>query len=149
MNKLELLQQYTTLFTGLPHDLLLEASLSVQKRHYEAGECIIEQGSDGDILYMLCAGQVRIERETMGGQHRFLGNPVKAPYMFGELSVLLQVPRAATITCLTDAVVLYMHGDKLRVLGNRRPELMWRLCELMAHQLLGMMQYDDQKKTQE
>ena len=67
-------------------------------RTYELGAVIIRQGEPNDnIIYILISGMLSISKD---------GRPVaelKQPgIFFGELSVLLNIPRSATVTAIAE-----------------------------------------------
>jgi CRP-like cAMP-binding protein len=61
----------------------------------EAGETILEQGEVGDAFYAVSSGQVEVFEN--GNRVRTLG----AGSHFGEIALLLDVPRTATVQALT------------------------------------------------
>jgi putative ABC transport system ATP-binding protein len=88
-----------------------------QTVHLAAGETVFEQGSRGELIYVIEAGQVDILRELTGGGHEALATLGPGEY-FGELGPLLGFPRSATARTRTD-VVLTAYGSndfKKRVL---------------------------------
>lgn len=80
-------------------DIVLNAMNQVIKK---AGEVIINQGDDGDNLYVVEKGTLDCSKVFQKGQppkHLKEYNPGDA---FGELALLYNAPRAATITAKTD-----------------------------------------------
>lgn len=83
-------------------ELLVDAMETVS---YRKGKIIIKQGDIGNHLYIVSEGFLRctkVDPETQ--KETFLINYVKGN-VFGELSLLYNTPRAATIEAQTDAVV--------------------------------------------
>jgi CRP-like cAMP-binding protein len=80
------------------------------------GEAIVKQGEPGELVYVIAAGRVRVSRD--GGVIRELG----PGDVFGELALMLDVPRTATVTAL--------HPVRLRALA-REPFL----AAVTGHQL--------------
>lgn len=64
-----------------------------------ANEVVIKQGGRGDSLYLLARGQVQVSREE-GGQHQELAI-LSAGDFFGEMSLLHDISRSATVKTLT------------------------------------------------
>ncbi|HEX2303551.1 MAG TPA: MFS transporter [Gaiella sp.] len=103
--ELELLQR-TSVFGPLPYAALRRLASSLGERHAAAGEVIVRQGDDGDLVYVIAQGRVTVTRD--GELLRELG-PAE---VFGELALILDVPRTATVTA-TEPV-------ELRTLGRER-----------------------------
>ena len=72
----------------------------MQKVKFAAGDVIIKQGDEGDRFYVLESGTCDI---TVKGK----GSVMKASrgVAFGELALLFNQPRAATVTAESDVVV--------------------------------------------
>jgi predicted MFS family arabinose efflux permease len=103
--ELDLLQQ-TTVFGPLPYAALRRLASSLGERRAAADEVIIRQGDDGDVVYVIAQGRVTVSRD--GEVLRELG-PAD---VFGELALILDVPRTATVTASEPVV--------LRTLGRER-----------------------------
>jgi len=103
--ELELLQR-TTVFAPLPYSALRRLASSLGERRAAAGEVIIRQGDEGDLVYVIAQGRVTVSRD--GEYLRELG-PAD---VFGELALILDVPRTATVTASEPVV--------LRTLGRER-----------------------------
>lgn len=73
-----------------------------------AGETLFEQGTMGDLIYVVSAGEVEMVRELAGGGEEVLKTAGPGDY-FGEFGPLFALPRtatarvrtAATLTCYT------------------------------------------------
>jgi CRP/FNR family cyclic AMP-dependent transcriptional regulator len=70
-------------------------------RSYRAGSMIVRQGDTSMALYVVLSGTVRIERETDGGA-RIAISEVGAHGFFGEMGLLDDEPRAATVVAVED-----------------------------------------------
>ena len=103
--ELDLLQR-TSVFAPLPYAALRRLASSLGEQRAGAGEVIVRQGDDGDLVYVIAQGRVTVTRD--GEALRELG-PAD---VFGELALILDVPRTATVTA-TEPVVL-------RTLGRER-----------------------------
>ena len=65
-----------------------------------SGEVVFEQGSRGELVYVIEAGRVAITRRRSDGSDEHLA-ALEAGEYFGELGPLLGVPRSAPATALT------------------------------------------------
>jgi CRP/FNR family cyclic AMP-dependent transcriptional regulator len=107
------------LFSGLQPKQLKSLARWVATRRYQPGQAIVEEGQAGMGLYCIQSGRVGVTQSSAGREIREMG-PGES---FGEISLLDDRPRSATVTALepTTAVVL----DKSQFLAELRtyPEI--------------------------
>ena len=90
-------------------DLVIGA---MEEKNFKAGDYIIKQGDNGDCLYIVDSGELDCSK-------RFSSNPNEDKYLktyksgeaFGELALLYNAPRAATIKAKTDSVLWCLDRD--------------------------------------
>ena len=68
-------------------------------RAYEPESIVVRQGDTSMTLYVVLSGRVRIEREGKGGE-RFQVNEAGPGGFFGEMGLIEDQPRAATVVTL-------------------------------------------------
>jgi CRP-like cAMP-binding protein len=109
------------LFEGLQPKQLKSLAKWTHTRTYQPGQVIVRQGDLGLGLYIIQSGRVRVTLDTPSGPRelRIMGSGES----FGELSLLDNNPRSATVTAIepTTAVLL----DKGQFLAELRtyPEI--------------------------
>jgi MFS family permease len=77
----------------------------LEPRSVRAGDVVIEAGEVGDDFYIVGSGELDIDA---GGTHR---TAHRADY-FGEIALLHDVPRTATVTAVLDSRLLELHRDE-------------------------------------
>lgn len=75
------------------------------RAHFAQGEVIIRQGDIADCFYLIESGQVEIVKEAPGQAPECL-RVCSAGDTFGEVAILSNAPRTATVRCLTAVDVL-------------------------------------------
>jgi putative ABC transport system ATP-binding protein len=70
-----------------------------------AGEVLFEQGTMGDLIYVVSEGELEMMRELAGGGEELLKVATRGEY-FGEIGPLFHLPRSATVRARTDAKVV-------------------------------------------
>jgi putative ABC transport system ATP-binding protein len=70
-----------------------------------AGDVLFEQGTMGDLIYVVSEGELEIMRELAGGGEELLKVATRGEY-FGEIGPLFHLPRSATVRARTDAKVI-------------------------------------------
>jgi MFS family permease len=97
--ELELLRSIE-MFTPLPEAVLERMARNLVEVRMPEGSAIIREGDPGDLFYVIADGEVRI---TVAGSEVARYGP---GHYFGEIALLRDVPRQATVTALTDVRLL-------------------------------------------
>jgi CRP-like cAMP-binding protein len=96
--------------------------------HFDSGATIIAEGERHDQLFVLIEGQIEVIRKDTQVSH------VDEPgSVFGEMSVLLDMPHSATVKALSDADC-YVIDDALAFLESRA-EVAIHIATLLARRL--------------
>ena len=82
-------------------------------RRVPAAEVILREGDDGHELYVLAEGRLRVERTGPDGDQVHLADVVRGE-CFGEMAMLENMPRRATVTATEDCTVLVLPRDTFR-----------------------------------
>lgn len=80
---------------------------AVQQVTKSKGEIIIKEGDDGDNFYLVEAGQLLCTKVLNEGEAPTKLKEYVPGESFGELALLYNAPRAATIECLSDTCELW------------------------------------------
>ncbi len=110
------------LFKGLP-DAVLEALVQkVIRRTFYEGEALMRRGEDGDALYIIDQGSVKIVTVDKEGGELVLNHcgPGEA---IGEMSLFDKEPRSAGVIALEETHALELKQDAFFELLNQRPDL--------------------------
>jgi CRP-like cAMP-binding protein len=86
-----------------------------------AGHVLCREGETGNVLFVIGEGRVEVtqENEEGLGSHR-LGEAGRGD-LIGEMSLLQNAPRNATVTTLTDCIVLEMEKKDLETILGHNP----------------------------
>src|SRR5260370_20561470 len=90
------------LFTGLDKKELHTLAESCQERKYSAGTRIMSQGDTGVGLYIITGGKVRITHSSGPGQAEEDLGTAGAGDVLGEMALLDDLPRSASVTAVAD-----------------------------------------------
>jgi eukaryotic-like serine/threonine-protein kinase len=82
----------------------LRGGLHLPRRVFPPGSVIIREGDVGDAAYMIVSGRCKVSRRV-GSEQEILGT-MAAGDVFGEMALLLDEPRAATIEAEDNVTVL-------------------------------------------
>jgi CRP-like cAMP-binding protein len=108
-------------------------SLAALTVDFAAGEVIFREGDLGTEMYIIHEGKVEI-LNRMGDEDRVLAVLEKGDF-FGEMSVLEDLPRAATARALTDARLLQINGSTFDQMLQGNPEIAVRMMRKLSRRL--------------
>lgn len=119
------------LLAGLPDDYLRELAGYFEVEEHGSGHAIVREGSSGYAFYVIASGAVAVTRE--GQELRRL----EAGDFFGEISIIGDGRRTATVTATEPTVVWELFGTSFRVLQANHPGLATALEAAMQQRLAG------------
>jgi putative ABC transport system ATP-binding protein len=90
--------------------MLADTAAKMRHEHFAAGDIIIRQGDIGDKFYILRTGQVEVLHTPPDGSASVVGRLGPGDF-FGELALLKEVPRSATIKASGDVDVLTLSKE--------------------------------------
>jgi HEAT repeat protein len=122
------------LFKNLSLDQLEAVHQITKEVEYLPGEVILEQGERGDELYLLIEGRVRIFI------NRGLPSEVEKPEQravssFGEMAVLHDGRRLATVVAADRSHLLCLDGNSLRELLIQMPEISLEMFRVLVERV--------------
>ncbi|MFM8495120.1 MAG: AMP-binding protein [Planctomycetia bacterium] len=95
-------------------DFLRDIIPRLDARTFAPGEVVVHEGDVGDEMYFLTKGQVEVVRGDPPGRLTVL----RPGSFFGELAILQDAPRAATVRALTDVEVYALRRDAVLQLAQ-------------------------------
>jgi MFS family permease len=128
-DELEVLRR-TAVFAPLSYAALRRLASSLGEQRAAAGEAIVREGEEGDVVYVITDGRVAVSRDGAGVVAELGPNET-----FGELALILNAPRNATVTALEPVLLRTLgRGPFLaEVTGNRlSTEALDRLVAIRA-----------------
>lgn len=102
---------------------------------YEFGTVIVRQGDAGDTLYIVQSGRVRVVQETEDDEEIVLTS-LHPGDVFGEISLLKNTPRAATVRASRSTRVLRLDRHNFQKLVSERPHIGQLLEDYASGRLL-------------
>jgi len=122
------------LFQGVAPEAAEALAESLEYSDFGRGEIVFSEGEQGDTLYIVVSGKVKIGRRATDGRENMLS--VMGPSdMFGELSLFDPGPRTATATVVTEARLACLAHSSLRPWISDRPQIAEQLLRVLARRL--------------
>jgi CRP/FNR family cyclic AMP-dependent transcriptional regulator len=124
-NRIELLKR-VPLFTGLDNRDLRDIANTMKERRFSTGDVIAEEGQTGVGFFVIEQGEARVEVD--GEEVNRLG----AGDYLGEIALIAEAPRTATVTAETDIVALGLTSWEFRPIVETNASIAWKLLETLA-----------------
>jgi uncharacterized protein YhbP (UPF0306 family) len=99
-------------FRSLPREEAAQIAGEMRPMMVEAGEDIVREGTQADEFFIVVDGEVEVLRDVEGEERR-LATMGKGQF-FGEIAILRDTPRTATVRALTRVTLLAMERDTFR-----------------------------------
>jgi CRP/FNR family cyclic AMP-dependent transcriptional regulator len=117
------------LFAGLDDKELQEIARSMRERRFSAGDTVTQEGAGGVGFFVVQEGQADVQ---VGGAAK--GSVGPGDY-FGEIALINESPRTATLTARTDMVCYGMTPWDFRPLVETNSTIAWKLLTAMAEKM--------------
>jgi serine/threonine protein phosphatase PrpC/CRP-like cAMP-binding protein len=98
------------LFQKIPTANIQKIFLHVEKLEVEKDAVIVRQGDEGDFYYFIAEGRCAVSRKSEEGREIKLAE-LRVGDSFGEEALIRETKRNATITMLTDGVLMRLTKD--------------------------------------
>jgi CRP-like cAMP-binding protein len=100
---------------------------------YQAGEVIVRENDFGETAYVVGEGQVEVSKQLDGGKvHLAYLGPGET---FGEMSMIDEKPRSATVTAVTETVVSEIRRDDFFNSFQTDPKVALALLKVLFERL--------------
>lgn len=109
--------------------LKLTNSMGIAHEHFEPGQEVFRQGDLGDRIYIIADGRAEVVRQN-GGADVSLAVMGPGEY-FGEMALLNETTRNATVRCVEPLDVLSIHKREFKLLAANLPAMRESLEQVM------------------
>ncbi|HPB73235.1 MAG TPA: Crp/Fnr family transcriptional regulator [Phycicoccus sp.] len=122
------------LFAGLDQESAESLIAEMSATHMERGDILFHEGDQGDRLFIIGEGKIKLGRTSADGRENLLA--ILGPgEMFGELSLFDPGTRTATATAVAETQVLALSTEQLREYLASRPQVALTLLAALARRL--------------
>jgi CRP/FNR family cyclic AMP-dependent transcriptional regulator len=126
---------HVDLFAGLDKKDLQLLAGACQERKYSAGSTLIKQGDTGVGLYVITGGTVHITKAADPDRSEIDLGTAGAGNVLGEMSLLDDLPRSATVTAVDDVTALLLPVWEFRTTLRNQPNIALRLLTTLSRRL--------------
>lgn len=108
-----------------------DVSFNPEYRHYNKGDIIIEQNTEGDEVFTLITGEAKVvvNDTEVGVIHK--------DEIFGAIAALTNTKRNASIIATSDCDTIIVQNDSFRDLLSARPDTIQKLINDMARTIVS------------
>ena len=128
-------------FKGLEQNELQEMALLTEIRTYPPGYVLCHEGLHEEVFYIIADGQVEITKKLIEGQDEQLLRLGGRGDMVGEMALIQNAPRAATVRALTECTVLEMEKKDFETILSHSPRMAMDIIRTALDRIRG----NDQK----
>ena len=137
MEKITFLKQ-SPLFAALPLEELYHIALSMQEESVGAGADVIREGTRGDKMYIVVTGRFEVRKFAGTGQEEGQQIAVlEEKQVFGDMALLDDEPRSASVIALEDAHLLSLQRSSLERLLRRYSSIAFNMMRILSQRLRG------------
>ena len=128
------------LFQSAPESFLLNIGKSLRPNVYQPSQEIIREGEDAKAMYWLVRGSVRVT--SRDGESTYA--ELKPGAFFGEIGILMDVPRTATVVAAIKSMVVRLNKEDLQKELPSHPEIE----QAIRHEALERLAITERKKKE-
>jgi CRP-like cAMP-binding protein len=122
------------LFASLPDQELAAFAELVRERSYPRGSVILFEDDQGDSLFLLADGQVKVVLIGEDGREVIL-SVLREGSFFGEMALLDDQPRSAHVIAMEDSSLLVLRREDFQARLRQSPEVAIALLRELAGRL--------------
>jgi hypothetical protein len=121
------------IFESCSLDDLHTIDLTLIRADYLPGEAVIKAGEQGEELYIVAEGEVRVGLGQGAGWVEFAR--LRPGAMFGEMALFDQGDRSADVIAVTPTACLVLDRARFEDLTRQRPGILMQICRLFGARL--------------
>ena len=125
--------QNIPLFSKIEPSKLKLLAFASDRLTFAAGQELFHQGDPGDAAYIIIDGEADVTIDTPAGEISVA--KVGKNDLIGEIAILCDVPRTATIKALTEVTTLAISKDLFFQMVREFPDMAVEIMRELAHRL--------------
>lgn len=134
-SKIEALKR-APLFEGLSRKELTEVAKATEEMEFEAGSVLCQEGRLGHEFFVVLEGEVEV---TRGGKRLRSRN---GDAFFGEIAIIENVPRTATVTAKTAVRAFVLTSQAFRAILDRNEAIERKVLRALARRVVNLCEDD-------
>ena len=132
MGEMDFLSE-VSLFSQMKSEDLKRIADQTRRQQFDKGQVIINEGAHGSKLFIIISGQAEAIKNLGGKSERVLGSFGPRSY-FGEMALIDDLPRSASVVAKEDTHVLTLEWD-LRKEIEQSPAMAIELLQMLSQRI--------------
>lgn len=120
---LDMVLAISPLFTGLGQEERKELIGKFNLMVVDRGDTVIQEGDEGDALYLIKDGEFSVSTTGMGDQPVVLAT-LRSGDFFGEVALISDQPRTATVTALSRGRLMRLSREDFTLVSSQFPQIL-------------------------
>lgn len=108
--------------SDLDPDQLALFSSYVELLEFEPDTTVFKEGDDGDAVYFILKGELEVSKDSDWGEDIKIASLVDGS-VFGEMALIDELPRSASITTRTKSSVLKLNKNNFETILEKHPAI--------------------------
>jgi len=129
-----LLLKEIDIFSGLSAEELAAIATVTKELEYPEDEKVIRQGEVGETVFLIIEGKVDVIREQEDGSTVVL-DQIESGAAFGEMALIDDAPRSATIKTLIPCRFLILHKQEFKETAMEFPRIALGICSVLSQRI--------------
>ncbi len=123
-----------SLFQELPAETLAKIESRAVPRSYPRSAVVITEGDEATSMFIIASGSVKVYHTEADGKENIL-NTLGAGQHFGELALVDDAPRSASVMTLEPSRLLVLSKTAFKECLAASPEIAYHLIAQLAHEV--------------
>jgi len=104
------------------------------KQYMRQGQILFREGTQSDFIFVVEKGEFEVSRRNRDGRVEIL-DILRQDDIFGELGVIENLPRSATVRALQDGVVTIISKEEMMSAARKNPQALMFILKTMAQRV--------------
>jgi hypothetical protein len=129
-----LLLKEIDIFSGLSASELAAIAAVTEEMAYAEGQEVIKQKNIGETVFLIIEGRVSVILEQENGQEERIAQ-IESGAAFGEMALIDDSPRSATISTVTPCRFLILHKQEFKETAMEFPRIALQVCSVLSQRI--------------
>ncbi len=121
------------IFAAFPDEALSSIAALLQPGTTKAGEVIFREGDEGDEMFVVAAGQLRVVSDA--ATEKVVFSHLGPGEFFGEMALITGAPRSAAVIATTDAELWPLRKADFEAIQKQHPEISLEITRILGERV--------------